>query len=79
MAIRAGACAVCSACCLHAIRDDRVVIVAEANWVVIRHCLVCGAYWDMQPASYPVVIGLEEAWRRVPDPALWNDRDDSGS
>lgn len=72
MDIRAGACLVCSACCLYAIRDERVVTVAEANWVEIRNCHVCGAYWDMQPASRPVVITFEEALRRAPDPEQWD-------
>ncbi|MFT4299141.1 MAG: hypothetical protein QM597_05865 [Aeromicrobium sp.] len=74
MDIRAGSCQVCSACCLYAIADPRVVVVAEADWVVIRHCRVCGAYWDMQPASYPVVMTYEEALKRVPDLQGWAER-----
>lgn len=76
MPAREGACDVCTACCLHGIRDPRVTVVAEANWVVIRRCAACGAYWDMQPAAYPDVISLAEAKRRVPDPGGWNDEGD---
>ncbi len=71
MTARAGACEVCTACCVHAIRDERVVVVAEASWVEIRWCSVCGAYWDMQPASRPVVVSVGEAHRRVPEADGW--------
>ncbi|NYG60401.1 hypothetical protein BJ980_003324 [Nocardioides daedukensis] len=71
--IRAGACEVCMAVCIHAMRDERVVKVADANWVEIRNCRACGAYWDMQPGSYPVVITFEEALKRAPGLEDWID------
>src|SRR5690606_21594495 len=71
MTAREGACEVCTAVSLAAYRDGRVRVVAEADWVVIRHCSVCGDYWDEQPASRPVVVSREEASRRVPDASGW--------
>ncbi|GAA4531434.1 hypothetical protein GCM10023160_33960 [Brachybacterium paraconglomeratum] len=79
MAVREGACAVCSADLLDALRAPRVEVVAEANWVEIRCCGVCGAYWDVQPASRPVVVTLDEALRRAPDLEQWSSGRDPGA
>ncbi|UTT67291.1 hypothetical protein NMQ01_06150 [Janibacter sp. CX7] len=45
--------------------------MATADWVQIRHCSRCGAWWDMQPANRPAVITRDEAARRVPDADGW--------
>ena len=71
MSSYAGACEVCTAVCLHAARHPSVRQVAEADWVQIRHCSRCGAWWDMQPANRPAVITRDEAARRVPDADGW--------
>lgn len=71
MSSYAGACEVCTAACIHAARHPSVRQVATADWVQIRHCSRCGAWWDMQPANRPAVITRDEAARRVPDADGW--------
>lgn len=66
-----GACDVCVNACLHGVRHPSVRQVAEADWVQIRHCSRCDAWWDMQPATRPAVISREEAARRAPDADRW--------
>lgn len=71
MSSNAGACDVCTAACIHGVRHPSVRQVATVDWVQIRHCSRCGAWWDMQPANRPAVITRDEAARRVPDADGW--------